>query len=77
MWSVKQLLLLALSACGQGRGRILTDNCRSMKSARLVQWLHVRLNLLLISDKQMIERLGVKLCMSEQVFDSVYDEHGR
>jgi hypothetical protein len=45
-----------------GAGQILTDNSRSMNSARLAQWLRVRLNLHLIS---------------EQAFDDVYDEHGR
>jgi hypothetical protein len=33
-----------------------------------------RLNVHLISDEEVLEKLGVTLCMSDQAFDSVYDE---
>jgi hypothetical protein len=46
---------LGIEHLWSGARQTLTDNRRSMRSARL-------------------EMLGVKLCMSEQEFDTVYDE---
>jgi hypothetical protein len=57
-----------------GARQIVTDKHRSIKATRLVQRLRVRLDLHLILDEQVFERLGVKLCISEQALDSVYDE---
>jgi hypothetical protein len=57
-----------------GARQILTDNRRSMKSAGLLQWLRVCLNLHLISDEEALQKLGVSLCKSEHAFDGVCDE---
>jgi hypothetical protein len=65
---------LGVERLWSGASQVLTDNRRSMKSARLVQWLRLRLNLHVLSDEEMLLRPGITLCMSEQAFDDVDNE---
>jgi hypothetical protein len=52
----------------------LTDNRRSMLSARLMQLLQVKLNVHLLNDSALLETLGAHLLQEDQLFDSIFDD---
>jgi hypothetical protein len=66
---------LGVERLWSGARLVLTDNRRSMGSARLMQLLNAKLNMHLLEDSMILEQLGVKdFFANEVMFEDVFEE---